>query len=533
MSAYNFPAADFLPQLSGYTGQAQFRFWCQKVLPLVYDDSLSYYELLGKVVVYLNSVISDVSSAESNIDELATAFKLLQEYVNDYTLVVNPETVEKILSDHPEWTTTVEDGSITPEKLNESLSELVEGSIQKSLPPADSRYFEFEEAFDTPFRYIQSGCLVNGIFYLFSAVGEDIKCHIFNPNNPNPNATIDLGVKGHAGSAYYYDGYIYITGGYNLNDDTYNNLLYKFDVSTQTITTIDLGIPATGFFINDTLAFVMGGRQRISVYLNNGGKYKYVKTFPKELVSSSLQGGTLSGSYLYELRSYGSTSPGARPQTGYDLLVYTFNGEHFLTAKLLNVGYEPEWVCRAGSTLYVGNYSGKIYQYKLNGELFLQIIPTWNDYSKTPLHYIIKSDTEKIVTEYDGFSLNTVYFPPYNPYGNEVCYGTAELCNNFTPIARHEQYLMATTVISRSAFNVGIEVRYNFVAGDPTSSEPIDRRTRIELQVVRVQDFNNGTYYSSTASSIAFLNTIGATPRIGIKWLVADKNTPRPDIGEI
>lgn len=29
-------------------------FWCQKVLPLVYDDSLSYYELLCKVVKYLN-----------------------------------------------------------------------------------------------------------------------------------------------------------------------------------------------------------------------------------------------------------------------------------------------------------------------------------------------------------------------------------------------------------------------------------------------------------------------------------------------
>lgn len=30
------------------------RFWCQKVLPLVYDESLSYYELLNKVVKHLN-----------------------------------------------------------------------------------------------------------------------------------------------------------------------------------------------------------------------------------------------------------------------------------------------------------------------------------------------------------------------------------------------------------------------------------------------------------------------------------------------
>lgn len=32
-------------------------FWCQKVLPLVYDDSLSYYELVDKVVSKLNELI--------------------------------------------------------------------------------------------------------------------------------------------------------------------------------------------------------------------------------------------------------------------------------------------------------------------------------------------------------------------------------------------------------------------------------------------------------------------------------------------
>lgn len=32
-----------------------FRAWCQHVLPLVYDDSLSYMELLNKVIVYINS----------------------------------------------------------------------------------------------------------------------------------------------------------------------------------------------------------------------------------------------------------------------------------------------------------------------------------------------------------------------------------------------------------------------------------------------------------------------------------------------
>jgi hypothetical protein len=42
-----------------YNDFEHFKFWCQKVLPLVYDDSLSYYEVLDKVVKYLNSIIDD------------------------------------------------------------------------------------------------------------------------------------------------------------------------------------------------------------------------------------------------------------------------------------------------------------------------------------------------------------------------------------------------------------------------------------------------------------------------------------------
>ena len=34
-----------------------FHFWSQKVIPLVYDESLSYYEVLGKVVQKLNELI--------------------------------------------------------------------------------------------------------------------------------------------------------------------------------------------------------------------------------------------------------------------------------------------------------------------------------------------------------------------------------------------------------------------------------------------------------------------------------------------
>ena len=36
--------ANFTPTLGNYKALQPFRYWCQKVLPLVYDDSLSYYD---------------------------------------------------------------------------------------------------------------------------------------------------------------------------------------------------------------------------------------------------------------------------------------------------------------------------------------------------------------------------------------------------------------------------------------------------------------------------------------------------------
>ena len=81
-----------------YTGQSKLRFWCQKVLPLVYDDSLSYYELLGKVVEYLNNTITDVSACEDNITALRDAFVQLQDYVNEQLEDFAPE-VEQIIDE--------------------------------------------------------------------------------------------------------------------------------------------------------------------------------------------------------------------------------------------------------------------------------------------------------------------------------------------------------------------------------------------------------------------------------------------------
>lgn len=60
-----------------YSNLSPFRYWCYHVIPLVYDDSLSYYELLCKVVYYLNSMIGDNKKMIEAIEELKA-------YVDNY-----------------------------------------------------------------------------------------------------------------------------------------------------------------------------------------------------------------------------------------------------------------------------------------------------------------------------------------------------------------------------------------------------------------------------------------------------------------
>lgn len=76
--------SQIVPSMQPTAKVAVFKFWCQKVLPLVYDDSLSYYEVLNKMVVYLNQVIDNINADIDNIEELEDDFLLLQQYVNNF-----------------------------------------------------------------------------------------------------------------------------------------------------------------------------------------------------------------------------------------------------------------------------------------------------------------------------------------------------------------------------------------------------------------------------------------------------------------
>lgn len=74
---------------------SKLRFWCNKVLPLVYDDSLSYYELLCKVVKKLNELIDNYAGYDKIIEDIKSSVDKLQEQIDNF----DTSYIEKLISD--------------------------------------------------------------------------------------------------------------------------------------------------------------------------------------------------------------------------------------------------------------------------------------------------------------------------------------------------------------------------------------------------------------------------------------------------
>lgn len=72
-----------------------FHFWCQKVLPLVYDESLSYYEVLCKVVDYLNHMLDDVNNVIKDYDELKKELNEIQKWIDN----ISADYLEKLIAE--------------------------------------------------------------------------------------------------------------------------------------------------------------------------------------------------------------------------------------------------------------------------------------------------------------------------------------------------------------------------------------------------------------------------------------------------
>lgn len=75
-----------------------FKFWCYKVLPLVYDDSLSYYEVLCKVVNYINKLIEQDKIFGDELTKLKEDLATVQKWINTDNTAYIKNIVEKYIA---------------------------------------------------------------------------------------------------------------------------------------------------------------------------------------------------------------------------------------------------------------------------------------------------------------------------------------------------------------------------------------------------------------------------------------------------
>ena len=75
-----------------------FRFWCYKVLPLVYDDSLSYYEILCKVVKYINDLIDQDKVLGNELASQKAALQEVQDWIANFDTSYLEQLIQKYIA---------------------------------------------------------------------------------------------------------------------------------------------------------------------------------------------------------------------------------------------------------------------------------------------------------------------------------------------------------------------------------------------------------------------------------------------------
>lgn len=73
-------------------------FYCQKVLPLIYDESLSYYEVLCKIKVKLNEIIDSDNLQAKEIEAIEKEIADIQEWIDNIDVSYIKDIVDRYIA---------------------------------------------------------------------------------------------------------------------------------------------------------------------------------------------------------------------------------------------------------------------------------------------------------------------------------------------------------------------------------------------------------------------------------------------------
>ena len=76
----------------------RFSYWCQKIMPLVYTDDISYYEIQQKIASYINSLIDDTNNVVNEVEELKKELAIVQTWIDTFNTSFIEQEIKKYIS---------------------------------------------------------------------------------------------------------------------------------------------------------------------------------------------------------------------------------------------------------------------------------------------------------------------------------------------------------------------------------------------------------------------------------------------------
>ena len=124
--------------------------FCPKIVPLVYDDSLSYYEFLNKLMVKLNEVITFANKINANVDYLRTIVERIQELVDgfDERITANEQDIANLK-------TAMESVNTIIEGINSTLTDM-QGDIDANSAAIENLAQDLEREISTAIGPLQA-----------------------------------------------------------------------------------------------------------------------------------------------------------------------------------------------------------------------------------------------------------------------------------------------------------------------------------------------------------------------------------------
>lgn len=402
-----------------------FKFWCQKVLPAVYDDSLSYYELLCKVMKWLEDITEVTNTQSDAIAELQEQLAEFMEgefdsYIEEKVDEWFDENEPDIMSDiaalqakFPIQTADIDSGVITTAKIADSAVTYDKIDMATKL-----KMIQRFEGADCIWRKIiwdnfaqhmdmQGGVVFeqNGTEYFAYITGTDATRYleIVRLSDSYIVSTTSI-VAGHYGVISYLDGVLYLPA-YKITDNYYGYIL-PYDVTYPaspvlgTLISFDTSYDVSGISVYQENKFIIEGKtQDISLPSNYSGIYifdvienTYTWLFDFNRTESGLSPQPIN--YIPSLDLLANINNKNYALTFYDLSGNLVSVCHFKEEyDFITVG-EIENVTMIGNDVYIGCYHRSAFDDSRSIHLFHYNIET-----------SVGTSNEFISKEYDLFNI--------------------------------------------------------------------------------------------------------------------------------